>query len=162
MVTRSGLAHGRIEFEITETAVMTDLKASSQLLDDLHEAGFRIALDDFGSGYSSFEYIDQLPLDKVKVDKSFVRRVPHNVKSREIIASIIDLCARLDLRCVLEGVETEDEMIALMPLGPDLIQGYLFGKPMPLSDALAALTAASQRPGLPAPVRPRLRQKATV
>lgn len=167
MVARSGIAHGRIEFEITETAVMTDLNASSRLLEDLHEAGFRIALDDFGSGYSSFEYIDQLPLDKVKVDKSFVRRVPHNVKSREIIASIIDLCARLDLRCVLEGVETDDEMMALMPLGPDLIQGYLFGKPMPLSDALAALAhdrpaLAGERAPLSEPARPLRRHKAVV
>ena len=139
MVAASGLVHERIEFEITETAVMTDLETSGRLLEDLQSAGFRIALDDFGSGYSSFEYIDQLPLDKVKVDKSFVRRVPHNVKSREIIASIIALCRRLDLRCVLEGVETEDEMIALAPLGPDLIQGYLFGKPMALAEAIAAL-----------------------
>ena len=139
MVTASGLARDRIEFEITETAVMTDLQASGRLLQDLSAAGFRIALDDFGSGYSSFEYIDQLPLDKVKVDKSFVRRVPHNVKSREIIASIIALCRRLDLRCVLEGVETEDEMMALARLGPDLIQGYLFGKPMPLAQAMSVL-----------------------
>ena len=139
MVTASGLARDRIEFEITETAVMTDLEASGRLLQDLSAAGFRIALDDFGSGYSSFEYIDQLPLDKVKVDKSFVRRVPHNVKSREIIASIIALCRRLDLRCVLEGVETEDEMMALARLGPDLIQGYLFGKPMPLAQAMSVL-----------------------
>ncbi|WP_210321320.1 putative bifunctional diguanylate cyclase/phosphodiesterase [Devosia beringensis] len=139
MVASSGLAHERIEFEITETAVMTDLAVAGQLLADLSAAGYRIALDDFGSGYSSFQYIDQLPLDKVKLDKSFVRRVPHNVKSREIIASIIALCCRLGLRCVLEGVETEDEMVALTPLGPDLIQGYLFGRPMPLAQAIAAV-----------------------
>jgi len=139
MVAASGLAHERIEFEITETAVMTDVEASGRLLADLSAAGYRIALDDFGSGYSSFEYIDQLPLDKVKVDRSFVSRVPHNVKSREIIASIIALCRRLELRCVLEGVETEDEILALAPLGPDLIQGYLFGKPMPLAQAIAAV-----------------------
>tara|TARA_R110002020_G_scaffold19053_40_gene66247 strand:- start:1821 stop:3764 length:1944 start_codon:yes stop_codon:yes gene_type:complete len=139
MVARSGVAPARIEFEITETAVMTDLEASRQALAALSADGFRIALDDFGSGYSSFEYIDQLPLDKLKLDKSFVRRVPHNVKSREIIASIIGLCGRLGLRCVLEGVETEDELATLVPLGPDLIQGYRFGKPMPLDQAIGAV-----------------------
>ncbi|MGV8831385.1 MAG: putative bifunctional diguanylate cyclase/phosphodiesterase [Devosia sp.] len=144
MVAASGHARERIEFEITETAVMTDLQASSQLLQELSAAGYRIALDDFGSGYSSFEYIDQLPLDKVKVDKNFVRRVLHNAKSGEIIASVLDLCRRLDLRCVLEGVETEAEMAVLAPLGPDLIQGYLFGKPMLLAQAIAAVAGQPQ------------------
>jgi EAL domain-containing protein (putative c-di-GMP-specific phosphodiesterase class I) len=85
---------------------------------------------DFGSGYSSFEYIDQLPLDKVKVDKSFVRRVGQSHAAREIIAGVVTLCRNLNLQCVLEGVETEGEMQILAPSRPEIIQGYLFGKPM--------------------------------
>lgn len=129
----------RIEFEITETAVMKDIAASRVLLEDLSAAGFKIALDDFGSGYSSFEYIDQLPLDKVKIDKSFVRKVADSATSREIVAGIITLCRNLDLKCVLEGVETEAEMTTLAPLAPQLIQGYLFGRPMPQRDVLRLL-----------------------
>ncbi|QLF69822.1 EAL domain-containing protein [Peteryoungia desertarenae] len=146
MIHQNGISPKRVEFEITETAVMADVDTACALLAELRLAGCKIALDDFGSGYSSFEYLDALPLDKVKVDKSFVRKVAHNVTSREIVAGLIDLCRKLDLRCVLEGVETDDEMMILSPLQPDLIQGYLFGKPMgaiEARDAAARLEAAA-------------------
>jgi len=129
-VFRREINPSRIEFEITETAVMKDIASARALLSDLSSAGFKIALDDFGSGYSSFEYIDELPLDKVKVDQSFVRKVSHSAKSREIVAGVINLCRNLNLVCVLEGVETEAEMALLAPLNPQIIQGYLFGKPV--------------------------------
>jgi diguanylate cyclase (GGDEF)-like protein len=132
----------RIEFEITETAVMKDIDASRALLRDLSSARFRIALDDFGSGHSSFEYIDQLPLDKIKVDKSFVRRIAVSPPAREIIAGVLTLCRNLELDCVLEGVETEAELALLAPLGPQIIQGYLFGRPM---DAAAVLELLGER-----------------
>ena len=137
-VYRAGIAPHRVEFEITETAVMSDLDAARTLLTALRTAGCKIALDDFGSGYSSFQYLDVLPLDKVKIDKSFVRKVTDNRASYEIVAMLIVLCKRLELRCVLEGVETDDEMKILAPLKPDLIQGYLFGKPMRAAEALEA------------------------
>jgi diguanylate cyclase (GGDEF)-like protein len=129
-ILKAEISPSRLEFEITETAVMTDLATSSAILDRLRSSGCKIALDDFGSGYSSFEYLDQLPLDKVKIDRNFIRKVPESTASREIVAAIIALCSKLDLRCVLEGVETEAEMAILAALEPDLIQGYLFGRPM--------------------------------
>lgn len=135
-IRASGIAPARVEFEITETAVMTDLPAARESLRLIAAAGCRIALDDFGSGYSSFAYLDQLPLNKVKIDKSFVRKVADSASSRQIIAAIITLCRNLDLRCVLEGVETEQEMEILSPLKPDIIQGYLFGRPMTEADAI--------------------------
>jgi predicted signal transduction protein with EAL and GGDEF domain len=141
-VYQRGIRPARIEFEITETAVMKDIAASRILLEDLSSVGFKIALDDFGSGYSSFEYIDQLPLNKVKIDKSFVRKVAESVTSREVVAAIITLCRNLDLKCVLEGVESEGEMKTLAPLSPQLIQGYLFGRPMSQRDVLGLLLRA--------------------
>ena len=141
-VHQRGIRPARIEFEITETAVMKDIAASRILLEDLSSAGFKIALDDFGSGYSSFEYIDQLPLNKVKIDKSFVRKVAESVTSREVVAAIITLCRNLDLKCLLEGVESEGEMKTLAPLSPQLIQGYLFGRPMSQRDVLGLLLRA--------------------
>jgi diguanylate cyclase (GGDEF)-like protein len=134
-IMKAEISPSRLEFEITETAVMSDLATSSTILERLRSSGCKIALDDFGSGYSSFEYFDQLPLDKVKIDRSFIRKVPHSITSREIVAAIIGLCAKLNLRCVLEGVETEDEMSFLAALEPDLIQGYLYGRPMSGEDA---------------------------
>jgi diguanylate cyclase (GGDEF)-like protein len=146
-VTVRDIAPGRVEFEITETAVMKDIAASRLLLEDLSRLGFKIALDDFGSGYSSFKYLDQLPLDKVKIDKGFVRKVAKSATSREIVAGIITLCRNLNLKCVLEGVETEEEMRTLSPLSPQLIQGYLFGKPMSQRDVLGLLLTADQADG---------------
>ena len=148
----SGISPSRLEFEITETAVMSDLEKSRTLLEQLRASGCKIALDDFGSGYSSFEYLDQLPLDKVKIDRSFVRKVPHSVTSREIVAGVIGLCRKLDLRCVLEGVETEAEMDVLGKLEPDLIQGYLFGRPMSPEDALRRIMDQDGTPVRHAPV----------
>nr|WP_249116895.1 EAL domain-containing protein [Ciceribacter sp. L1K23] len=142
MIAARGIAADRVEFEITETAVMADLPLARLILEDLSAAGCRIALDDFGSGYSSFRYIDQLPLNKVKVDKSFVRQVAHSVTSREIVAGVIALCQRLGLRSVLEGVETDAELAVVLPLEPDLIQGYYFGRPMTADEAVAV--AATQ------------------
>jgi len=138
-IMRSGISPSRIEFEITETAVMLDIETSKTMLAALRGSGCKVALDDFGSGYSSFEYLDQLPLDKVKIDRSFIRKVSHSTTSREIVAGIIGLCSKLDLRCVLEGVETEDEMEILAKLQPDLIQGYLYGRPMSASDAMQVI-----------------------
>lgn len=142
-VYKAGLLPSRIEFEITETAVMADFEAARLLLADLAAAGFKIALDDFGSGYSSFQYIDMLPLNKIKIDKSFVRRLTDNATSREIVSSVISLCHTLGLKCVLEGVETQTELDALTTLKAEIIQGYFFGKPMPVEDA----TAQVSRPG---------------
>lgn len=151
-IMRSGIAPNRLEFEITETAVMSDLEKSRILLEQLRASGCKIALDDFGSGYSSFEYIDQLPLDKVKIDRSFVRKVSHSITSKEIVAGVIGLCRKLDLRCVLEGVETEAEMDILGRLEPDLIQGYLFGRPMSPEDALRRIKDQDGTPVRHAPV----------
>jgi diguanylate cyclase (GGDEF)-like protein len=134
-IMKEEVSPSRLEFEITETAVMSDLTTSSTVLDRLRSSGCRVALDDFGSGYSSFQYLDQLPLDKVKIDRSFIRKVGHSLTSREIVAAIIALCSKLNLRCVLEGVETREEMAVLAALKPDLIQGYLFGRPMSGEDA---------------------------
>jgi diguanylate cyclase (GGDEF)-like protein len=143
-VLSRGIDPARIEFEITETAVMKDVEASRALLSDLSATGFKIALDDFGSGYSSFAYIDQLPLNKVKIDKTFVRRVGQSAAAREIIAGICTLCQNLGLKCVLEGVETDGEMEILMPLRPQIIQGFLFGKPMDNESAQRVLVAQDQ------------------
>ncbi|MBU0737009.1 MAG: EAL domain-containing protein [Alphaproteobacteria bacterium] len=143
-IMKEEISPGRLEFEITETAVMSDLTTSSTVLDRLRSSGCRVALDDFGSGYSSFQYLDQLPLDKVKIDRSFIRKVAHSLTSREIVAAIIALCSKLNLRCVLEGVETREEMAVLAALKPDLIQGYLFGRPMSGSDATQLIASQQQ------------------
>ena len=133
-VRERGIAPNRIEFEITETAVMSDPASACELLAEIASMGFRIALDDFGSGYSSFRYIDELPLHKVKIDRSLVQKVTTSDRSREIVSAVIALCRQLDLDCVLEGVESAAEHAVLAPMHPAIIQGYIYGRPMPAGE----------------------------
>ncbi len=142
-IAESGVAPSRVQFELTETSVMRDTELSKVVLGHLVAAGCSIALDDFGSGYSSFAYLDRFPLDTLKIDSGFVRQVTTNTVSREIVAGMMRLCRTLGLTCVLEGVETPEELEILRSLGADLIQGYLFGKPMDASHIPELLAEAS-------------------
>ncbi len=129
MVTRAGTPC-RIDFEITETAVMRDMNQANQALLVLLALGSRIALDDFGTGHSSLTHVQKLPLDRIKVDRSFVAEVTTDPTSRAIIKTTVELCRNLGISCVFEGVETEQQLDALLGLGGTVMQGYLFGRPM--------------------------------
>ena len=120
----------RIDFEITETAVMHDMGQVNQALLGLLALGARIALDDFGTGHSSLTHVQKLPLDRIKVDRSFVAEVTSDPTSRAIIKTTVDLCRNLGISCVFEGIETEQQLDALLGLGGTVMQGYLFGRPM--------------------------------
>jgi predicted signal transduction protein with EAL and GGDEF domain len=124
----------RVDFEITETAAMRDLQqANSSLLALLH-LGARIALDDFGTGHSSLTHVQKLPLHRIKIDRSFVMEVTSDPASRAIVKTMIDLCRNLGISCVFEGIETEEQLDALVSLGGQIMQGYLFGRPMRSDD----------------------------
>lgn len=120
----------RIDFEITETAVMGDLAQANAALLALLGLGSRIALDDFGTGHSSLTHVQKLPLDRIKIDRSFVAEVTNDATSRAIVKTSIDLCRNLGISCVFEGIETEEQLDVLRGLGGTLMQGYLFGRPM--------------------------------
>ena len=130
IVTESGIAPSRITFEITETAVMADFDQASDVLRMLRRFGIRVALDDFGSGYSSLGYVHRLPLDVIKIDKAFVDGIENSSSSRSIVKTIAGLCENLELECVVEGVETEGQMLALRELGCTTMQGFFFAKPL--------------------------------
>ncbi|MDC7684929.1 EAL domain-containing protein [Asticcacaulis sp. BYS171W] len=133
-VKASGIDPARIEFEITETAMLTDFDQAVEALARLKAMGCRIALDDFGSGYSSFSYIHRLPADKIKIDRSFVTQLLKHDSAQKIIKTIIDLCGNLSLDHVIEGVETEAELKRLREVGARYIQGYYFARPMRAED----------------------------
>ncbi len=138
-VRDSGIDPHRIEFEITETAMLTDFEQACEALARLKVMGCRVAVDDFGSGYSSFSYIHRLPVDKIKIDRSFVVQLVKHSSALKIIQTIIDLCKNLNLECVIEGVETQAEMAKLTQVNARYIQGYLFARPMPAADVLPFL-----------------------
>lgn len=120
----------RVDFEITETAIMRDLEQANQGLVQLLALGSRIALDDFGTGHSSLTHVQRLPLDRIKVDRSFVKEVTSDPTSRAIVKTTVDLCRNLGISCVFEGIETEEQLDVLLGLGGTVMQGYLFGRPM--------------------------------
>jgi diguanylate cyclase (GGDEF)-like protein len=139
LVERAGLPC-RIDFEITETAIMLDMDQAHDALLALLALGSRIALDDFGTGHSSLTHVQKLPLDRIKVDRSFVAEVTDDPTSRAIIKTTLDLCRNLGMSCVFEGIETEEQLDALLGLGGTIMQGYLFGRPMSEDMVLQHLT----------------------
>ncbi|MGY8664314.1 EAL domain-containing protein [Bradyrhizobium sp. UFLA05-109] len=147
VIEKSGLPPRRIDFEITETAVTFDFVRAQQSIATLKAMGCGISLDDFGTGYSSLSHVHRLPLDKIKIDRSFVADVNDNPVSHKIIKSLTGLCADMEIACVVEGVETRAQLESLRRLGCDYIQGYYFAKPM-RRDAIAGhLTEEQQRLG---------------
>ena len=139
VVRSSGIAPHRIEFEITETAMLTDLDQALESLATLKALGARIALDDFGSGYSSFGQIHRLPVDAIKIDRAFVQELMNNGRTQKIVKTMLDLCANLGLDHVIEGVETEEQLWRLRDAEARCVQGYLFAAPIAAGDIAAYL-----------------------
>ena len=133
----TGLPAQMLELEITESTVMRQTDATLEMLMKLKELGVSLAIDDFGTGYSSLAYLKRFPVDKLKIDKSFITDVPGSRDHNAIVTAIIGLAHALSLRVVAEGVETEAQLEFLEGAGCDLVQGYLAGKPID-SDSAAA------------------------
>lgn len=137
-MARSGCNPRRLVFEITETSLITDLESASLSLQRLRATGARMALDDFGTGYSSLSSLHQLPLDMVKIDRSFATRLDE-ASGRRLITAIRNLARSLSLECVIEGIETENQLVSARLAGFSLMQGYYIARPMPLADLLERL-----------------------
>ena len=131
-LSASGLDAGQLELELTERTVMHDAEINLGTLSALHRMGVGLSLDDFGTGYSSLSYLKRLPLDQLKIDKSFVRDVLTDPNDAAIVRTILTLAHSLDLTVVAEGVETEGQRAFLMENGCEVFQGYLFGHPVPV------------------------------
>ncbi|AZO40878.1 MULTISPECIES: EAL domain-containing protein [Mesorhizobium] len=130
----TGLAAGRLEIEVTETALLDDKSLTRQYIEELKQIGVRIALDDFGTGYSSLSYLHKLPLDKIKIDRSFLMDVTQNPRSLELLKGIVNLSRPLGLSVTVEGVETFEQLkILALQVKPDLVQGFLFGSALSAS-----------------------------
>ena len=124
----TGINPRQLELELTETALMHNLEMSRRVLDELRGRGILISVDDFGTGYCSLSYLRQFPLDRLKIDQSFVRNIKSNVNTA-IAAAIVELAHALGLRVVAEGVETIEQLNFLRGLHADEVQGFLLGRP---------------------------------
>lgn len=131
----TGLDAQYLELEITEGMVMQDSEKVIETLTDLNQLGVKVSIDDFGTGYSSLSYLKKFPVDKLKIDKSFVRDVPHDRGAVAIVEAVIKLGHSFNLKVIAEGVETQEQLDFLEAIGCDEVQGYYYSKALP-SEAL--------------------------
>ena len=146
IILGSGFDPRRLDLEITETAFTHDFEQVTQSVETLRRLGCGISLDDFGTGYSSLTRLHALPLTKFKIDRSFVTNLHQRPASYKIVKSLLTLSADMGLDCVIEGVETEDELTAIGALGGTSVQGYLFSPPLPADQVVEFAARNGRRP----------------
>ncbi|UZS71540.1 EAL domain-containing protein [Pseudomonas syringae] len=138
-------APGQLELEVTENALMGNISNTIQMLKHIRSLGVSLSIDDFGTGYSSLAYLKRLPLDTLKIDRSFIIDIPQSPQDMEIVQAILVMAHTLRLKVVTEGVETQDQLEFLRQFGSDYVQGYLFSRPQPLERILPLARQMNQR-----------------
>jgi diguanylate cyclase (GGDEF)-like protein len=138
-LTRCGVKPDHLTLEITEHVMLDDFEAVNAVMQRLQKTGLHFALDDFGTGYSSLSYLKRLPINALKIDRSFVRDIESDLSDREIVQTIMNIARSLKISVIAEGVETELQAMLLRQLGCHAFQGYLFGRPMPEAEFRAHL-----------------------
>ena len=139
ILERTGMPAHWLELEITESIAMHDITKTATLLKNVSALGMTIAIDDFGTGHSSLAYLKQLPVDYLKIDRTFVRDIPGDKEDSAIVRTIITMSRTLDVQVIAEGVETEEQLEFLRQEGCDLAQGYYLSKPIAIADLKAFL-----------------------
>ena len=137
------ISPSQIELEITEYSIVEDLEKSTELISEIKSLGVRISLDDFGTKYSSLNYLSKLPFDVLKIDKSYIDHILLDKKDQAIVSHLTSLAGDLELNTIVEGVEFEEQKDMLLELGCRYGQGYLFARPLPLKETLSLLKAKS-------------------
>jgi EAL domain-containing protein (putative c-di-GMP-specific phosphodiesterase class I) len=133
-VAQAGLARESIVVEVTEDSFISDPERARTVLQDIRSHGLQIAIDDYGTGFSSLSYLRDLPVNELKIDRSFVSTMTTDRRSRMIIASTVHMAHALDLRLVAEGVEDATAAVELAEMDVDVLQGYHIARPMPARD----------------------------
>jgi EAL domain-containing protein (putative c-di-GMP-specific phosphodiesterase class I) len=149
LLTRWGVPAARLIVEITESSLMADAARAMEVLTRLRQMGVGISIDDFGTGYSSLAYLKRLPVDELKIDKSFVLHMAHDENDAAIVRSTIGLAHDLGLSVVAEGVEDEAAWELLTTLGCDVAQGYYVSRPLPASELTRWLASSRWNKGVP-------------
>jgi diguanylate cyclase (GGDEF)-like protein len=141
----TGINPKYLELELTENILIERSDAINRIFQQLREKGVRMAIDDFGTGYSSLSYLSKLPIDKLKIDRSFVRDIADDADDRSIVEAIISMSHSLRLKAIAEGVETPEQKEILHRLNCDEMQGFLYSKPLPCSELSAMLATHARR-----------------
>ncbi len=135
VLNETGLSPELLRIEVTETVLMQNTEETIEVLNELQETGIKIAIDDFGTGFSSLSYLHKMPIDVLKIDRSFIMRMAESEKHMAIVRTITTLAKSLNLDIVAEGIETREQLASLSTLGCQKAQGYLFSKPKPDAEA---------------------------
>ena len=144
MLERTGLEPERLTLELTESVVVEDVAAVSELFNALRTLGVKISVDDFGTGFSSLASLADLPVDVLKLDRSFIAAMGDGDSREAIVAGVVSLADRLGLSIVAEGIETAEQLAALRRLGCGFGQGFHLGRPGPLAQSSSAISAAAR------------------
>jgi EAL domain-containing protein (putative c-di-GMP-specific phosphodiesterase class I) len=132
-LSEGGLPAGRLEIELTESALLDDCETTLRNITVLRDAGIRFAMDDFGTGYSSLSYLRRFPIDKIKIDRSFMKDAETSPDALAIIRAVAGLGVSLGITTLVEGVETPEQLAVARMEGIEQVQGYLFSRPEPRS-----------------------------
>jgi EAL domain-containing protein (putative c-di-GMP-specific phosphodiesterase class I) len=142
----SGLSPSRLHLEVTESCLMDELATVRAILTELRNKGITIAIDDFGTGFSSLSYLDSLPIDVVKIDRSFVRNITEDARRLKLLRGTVNLSRELGLEIVVEGVETRDQLTLINKYQcADYVQGYVFSTPVPTERILAMVESLAKK-----------------
>ncbi|MGZ9233928.1 MAG: EAL domain-containing protein, partial [Anaerolineales bacterium] len=139
ILEKTGLAASSLKLELTESMIVEDDESTSAMLSQLRELGIQVQIDDFGTGYSSLGYLQRLPIDTLKIDRTFVSRIGSNGSGTEIVQTIMALAHDLGMKVVAEGIETDEQLSKLKSMECEYGQGYLFTKPVDSQTAWALL-----------------------
>lgn len=139
VLLNTGMRPDQLELELTESALLSDIQGTLERLNELRDLGVHTAIDDFGTGYSSLSYLKQLPIDILKIDRSFVKNLPHNTGDAQITNTIIAMAHTMDMGVIAEGVETQEQLELLNTMGCEVFQGYLLSRPLPADQVIDAL-----------------------
>ena len=148
-VRRAGIDSGRLKLELTESMVVLDIDETVSKMNEIRTLGIGFSMDDFGTGHSSLAYLTRLPLDQLKIDQSFVRKMMVNRSDAVVVQTIVGLARSLSIEAIAEGVETAEQRVFLEAIGCRLFQGYLYGAPMPVEEFAAMLAKHFPRAGAP-------------
>lgn len=134
IIEKYGVPTQYIEFEITESAFMNDIGSMMRVMSALHDLGFHISIDDFGSGFSSLNILKELPFDVLKIDREFLNETSDSQRSKTVVIYVVSMAKKLEIDVICEGVETQEQADFLREIGCYAIQGYFFAKPLPIKD----------------------------
>ena len=147
LVTKYGIPPQKLKLEITETALVHDLKRHKKIITDLQKFGFTIEMDDFGSGYSSLTILKNISINILKIDMMFLSKTKHKERSKKILESVIKMAQRLGIKIIVEGVEDKEQAEFLRNLNCDFFQGYLYSKPITVANFESNYISKTNTPG---------------